>query len=163
MYALIHSPASSSFSFHGCISDSDTEIVLVARCVRLFVTLWTVAHQAPLSMGILQARILEWVAIPFSRGSSQPRDRTLSPSLKADSLLSEPPGNTLTCLPLKRALVLYCSAAAKLLQSCSILYNPIDVSPPGSTVLGILQARTLEWVAIPFSVGLYLAHLNNPE
>ena len=34
------------------------------------------AHQAPLTMGILQARILEWVAIPFSRGSSQPRDRT---------------------------------------------------------------------------------------
>ena len=32
-------------------------------CARLFVTLWTVAHQAPLSMGILQARILEWVAV----------------------------------------------------------------------------------------------------
>ena len=39
-------------------------------------TPWTVAHQAPLSMGILQARILEWVAMPSSRGSSQPRDRT---------------------------------------------------------------------------------------
>jgi len=38
--------------------------------VRLFVTPWTVAHQAPLSMGILQARILEWVAMPSSRGSS---------------------------------------------------------------------------------------------
>ena len=42
--------------------------------VQLFVTLWSVAHQAPLSMGILQARILEWVAMPSSRGSSQPRD-----------------------------------------------------------------------------------------
>ena len=39
--------------------------------------------------GILQARILEWVAIPFSRGSSQPRGK---PTLQADSLLSEPPG-----------------------------------------------------------------------
>ena len=38
--------------------------------VQLFATPWTVGHQAPLSMGILQARILEWVAIPFSRGSS---------------------------------------------------------------------------------------------
>ena len=38
-----------------------------------FATPWTVAHQAPLSMGILQARILEWVAMPSSRGSSQPR------------------------------------------------------------------------------------------
>ena len=37
-------------------------------CVQLFTTLWTVAHQAPLSMGILQARILEWVAMPSSRG-----------------------------------------------------------------------------------------------
>ena len=36
----------------------------------------TVAHQAPLSMGILQARILEWVPMPYSRGSSQPRDQT---------------------------------------------------------------------------------------
>ena len=35
-----------------------------------------VACQAPLSMGILQARILKWVAMPFSRGSSQPRDQT---------------------------------------------------------------------------------------
>ena len=39
-------------------------------------TLWTVAHQAPLSMGILQARILEWVSMPSSRGSSQPTDQT---------------------------------------------------------------------------------------
>ena len=45
-------------------------------CVRLFATPWTVAHQALLSMGILQARTLEWVAMPFSRGSSQPRDQT---------------------------------------------------------------------------------------
>ena len=44
--------------------------------VRLFVTLWTVAHQAPLSMGSSQARTLEWVAISSSRGSSQPRDGT---------------------------------------------------------------------------------------
>ena len=44
--------------------------------VLLFVTLWTVACQAPLSMGILWSRILEQVAISFSRGSSQPRDRT---------------------------------------------------------------------------------------
>ena len=44
--------------------------------VQLFVTPWTVALQAPLSMGILQARILEWVSMPFSTVSSQPRDQT---------------------------------------------------------------------------------------
>ena len=43
------------------------------------------------------------------------------------------------------------AAAATSLQSCPTLCDPIDGSPPGSTVPGILQARTLEWVAISFS------------
>ena len=43
------------------------------------------------------------------------------------------------------------ATAAKLLQSCPTLCDPIDGSPPGSPVPGILQARTLEWVAISFS------------
>ena len=43
------------------------------------------------------------------------------------------------------------AAAAKLLQSCPTLCDPTDGSPPGSPVPGILQARTLEWVAISFS------------
>ena len=43
------------------------------------------------------------------------------------------------------------AAAAKSLQSCPTLCSPIDGSPPGSAVPGILQARTLEWVAISFS------------
>ena len=43
------------------------------------------------------------------------------------------------------------TAAAKSLQSCPTLCDPIDVSPPGSPAPGILQARTLEWVAISFS------------
>ena len=46
------------------------------------------------------------------------------------------------------------AAAAKLLQSCPTLCDPRDGSPPGSPVLGILQARTLEWVAISFSNAL---------
>ena len=60
--------------------------------VQLFLTPQTAAHQAPSSPEILQARILEWVAMPFSRGSSQPRDRPMSPALQSDSLLSESPG-----------------------------------------------------------------------
>ena len=43
------------------------------------------------------------------------------------------------------------AAAAKLLQSCRTLCDPIDGSPVGSSVPGILQARTLEWVAISLS------------
>ena len=45
----------------------------------------------------------------------------------------------------------YAAAAAKSLQSCPTLCDPMDGSPPGSPVPGILQARTLEWVAISFS------------
>ena len=58
-------------------------------------------------------------------------------------------------LPLKRQGRPYCrsaaAAAAKSLQSCPTLCSPIDSSPPGFPVPGILQARTLQWVAISFS------------
>ena len=46
---------------------------------------------------------------------------------------------------------------AKSLQSCLILCNPMDCSPPGSSVHGILQAKILEWVAMPFSSLLHVA------
>ena len=45
-------------------------------CVQLFVIPWTVALQAPPSTGIFQTRILKWVAMPSSKGSSQPTDQT---------------------------------------------------------------------------------------
>ena len=54
------------------------------------------------------------------------------------------------CPPLSSAIAA-AAAAAKSLQSCLILCNPIDGSPPGSPVPGILQERTLEWAAISFS------------
>ena len=79
--------------------------------------------------GILQARILEWVAMTSSRGSSQPRDST-------------------RIYPHCRQTVYHLSQS---LQSCPTLCDAIDGSPPGSPVPGILQARTLEWVAISFS------------
>ena len=79
-------------------------------------------------------RILEWVAYPFSRGSPWPRNWTGSPALQVDSLPAE-----------------LSAAAAKSLQSCPTLCDPIDGSPPGSPAPGILQARILEWVAISSS------------
>ena len=54
-----------------------------------------------------------------------------------------------SCPPLKDTPA--AAAAAKLLQLCLTLCDPIDGSPPGFSVPGILQARTLEWVAISFS------------
>ena len=52
--------------------------------------------------------------------------------------------------------------AAKSLQSCPTLCNPINDSPPGSPVPGILQARTLQWVAISFSNTLFLSMVCKP-
>ena len=51
----------------------------------------------------------------------------------------------------KNQVFITATATAKSLQSCPPLCDPIDGSPPGSVVPGILQARTLEWVAISFS------------
>ena len=51
----------------------------------------------------------------------------------------------------KYSLSAAAAAAAKSLQSCPTLWDPIDGSPPGSPIPGILRARTLEWVAISFS------------
>ena len=55
------------------------------------------------------------------------------------------------CIGIKESNRQQHAAAAKLLQSCPTLCDPIDGSPPGSPVPGILQAKTLEWVAISFS------------
>ena len=54
----------------------------------------TATHQAPLSMGSSQARILEWIAIPFSRGSSRRRAQTHVSCLAGRSFTTEPPGKS---------------------------------------------------------------------
>ena len=79
--------------------------------------------------GIPQARILEWIAMPSFQGFSLPKEGTLL--------------SYVSCIA--------AAAAAKSLQSCPTLCDPIDGSSPGSPVPGIPQARTLEWVAISFS------------
>ena len=56
-------------------------------------TPWTVANQTPVSMGILRARILEWVAMPFSGNLPNPGINPRSPALLVESLLIEPRGN----------------------------------------------------------------------
>ena len=75
--------------------------------------------------GIYQARILEWVVISSSKGSSSPGIEPVSPVLQADSLPAE---------PLEKPLV-DAAAAAKSLQSCPTLCNPTDGSPPGPPIL----------------------------
>ena len=86
-----------------------------------------------------------WCELPFPSPEDVPNPgiEPGSPALQVDSLPSEPPGK-----PFNRVAA---AAAAKSLQSRPTLCDPIDRSPPGSAVPGILQARTLEWAAISFS------------
>ena len=76
---------------HSCFLQQDSMCLVTQLCPALCDPMDR-SPQAPLSMGTLQARILEWVAMPSSRGSSQPRIKPRSPALQADSLPSESPG-----------------------------------------------------------------------
>ena len=91
---------------------------------------------------ILQARILEWVAIPFSRESSWPRNWSCVFCIA---------GRFFTILATREAHGVH----AKLLQLCVTLCDRMDWSPPGSSVHGILQAKTLEQLAISSSSGSF--------
>ena len=97
--------------------------------------------------GILQAKILEWVAFPFSRGSSQPTDPTQVSSIAGRPV--EPKWKPIKATFGKNIFCMH----TKSLQSCQTLCDPVDCSLLGLSVHGILQARTLEWVAVPFSRG----------
>ena len=110
--------------------------------------------------GILQARTLEWVAISFSNAWKW---KVKVKSLSHVWLLATPRTADYQAPPSMRfsrqeywsgvplPSLEYAAATAKSLQSCPTLCDPIHGSPPGSPVPGILQARTLEWVAISFS------------
>ena len=98
--------------------------------------------QAPLSIGF--SRQEYWSGLPFCSPGDLPDPgiEPRSPALQADALPSELPGKPHTICML---------TATKSLQSCPTLCNPIEGSPPGSSIPGILQARTLEWVAILYT------------
>ena len=128
-------------------------------CVRLLATPWTAAYEAPPSMGFSRQKYWSGVPLPspsllvkdppFHGGSipgwgteiSYAEEKQSSHVTTRETCALQPRA----CTPQQRP------AAAKSLQSCPTLCNPIDGSPPASPVPGILQARTLEWVAISFS------------
>ena len=75
-----------------CVYVCSIHVCMLSR-VQLFSTPWTVVRTAPMSMGILQARMLEWVVISSSRGSSWPRDGScISCALAGGFFTVEPPG-----------------------------------------------------------------------
>ena len=127
--------------------------------------------------GILQGRTLEWEAILFSKGSSQPRDQTQI-FYTADRFFATPNRHLQTapwlhsCLSPTVSITSHHSATTSGIvlpscfrnpthpsihssgaKSCPTLCDPIDRGLPGSSVHGILQARTLESVAVSYSKG----------
>ena len=99
--------------------------------------------------GILQVRILEQVAVSFSRGSSRPRDQTHISCIGRQVLYH------LSHLNWKEIQERgdICMHACSITQSCPTLCNTMDCSLLGSSIHGIFQARILEWIAISFSRG----------
>ena len=120
-----------------------------AQLLQLCPTLWDPMDCSPPGSsvhGISQARILEWVAISSSRGSSQPRDGTWVSCVAGGFFTTEPPRSPLFLYKERKE--------SEVTQSCLTLWDPMEYcSLPGSSVRGILQTRILEWVAIPFSRG----------
>ena len=99
--------------------------------------------------GIFQARILEWVAISSSRRSSPPTCWTRISSISCIVGRFFTPHTTWKLLD--NLLISLICVHAKSLQLCPTLCDPMDCSPQGSSVHGIVQARILEWVAISSS------------
>ena len=90
--------------------------------------------------GILQARIMEWVAFSFSKGSSQPRDQTQVFRIAVEFFTSQTTREAQLGVD---ALYVKSESGS---QSSQTLCDLMDCSLPGSSVHGILQARILEWV-----------------
>jgi len=106
--------------------------------------------------GILQARILEWDAIPCSRGSSRPRDWAWV-SFAAGrffTIWATREAHNVTFILkhwiLKQKQIPWC-VKALVARSCPTPHDPGDCRPPGFSIHGIPQAKIWEWVAISFS------------
>ena len=114
--------------------------------VHLFATPWTVARQAPLSMGF--SREEYWSGLPCPPPGDLP-----DPGIEPKSLMSPPlAGGFLTTSATWEAQREN-KVKVLVVQLCPTLWDPMDCSPPGSSVHGLLQARTLEWFAMPSSRG----------
>ena len=102
--------------------------------VRLFSALWTIAHQAPVH--------------GFSR-----QEQLIFPEQGSNPCLSCLLHWQVGPLPLVSLRSPFISVKVLVCQSCLTLCSPMDCGPPVSSAHGILQARTLDWVAMPFSRG----------
>ena len=133
----------------------------VLSCIWLSVTLWTVAHQASLSMGFFRRE--HWSGLPFPSPIHESEKWKWNRSVVSDSVWlprrqptrfpcpwDSPGKNTgvgchflFQCMKVK--------SQSEVAQSCPTISDPMDCSPSGFSIHGIFQARVLEWGAITFS------------
>ena len=106
-----------------------------------------IAHQTPLSMGLSQQKY--WSELPFPLPGDLPNPGTEPTSLKSSALVGGFFFFFNHSCHLGSPLGILCSVT----KLCPTLCDPMDYNPPGSFVLGVLQARILEWVAISSSRG----------
>ena len=136
-------------------------VVQLQSCVQLFATAWTVAHQAPLSSTVSQSflRLMSVESVmssisssvaTFSSFLSLSQHRDLSQWVSSSHQVAKVLELHLQHQCFQWVLCILC---AKLCQLCPTLCDPMDYSPLGSSVHGILQARILEWVAMSSSRG----------
>ena len=114
--------------------------------VRLFATPWTVAHQAPLSMGFSRQEYCS--GLPFPSPGYLPDQGILTPPALAGEFFT-----TSATQEAQYYIYNYCAVLCLVAQSCLSLCNPMDLALQAPLSLGILQARILEWVAVPSSRG----------
>ena len=113
-------------------------------CIWLCATLWTVSYQAPLSMGFSRQEYWTGLPCPPPGDLFDPGIGPVSPAAPALA------GGFFTTSTTWKAHK-YHESERKVAQLCPTLCDPMDSSPPGSSIHGILQARILECVAISFS------------
>ena len=112
------------------------------------VTLWTVALQAPLSMGFSRQEYWSGLPFPSSGDLPDPGIGPESPALQVDFFTPEHQGSP------RIYVSLYACLRAKSLQSCSTFCDTMDhIACQATLSMGILQTRILEWVAVPSSRG----------
>ena len=122
--------------------------------VRLFVTPWTVAHQAPVSMGFPRQEYRSGLPCPPLGDLLNPGIESISPvapALAGGFFTTEPPGNLLRKMKVKESEIPQFSSVQFSRSVMSNSVRPHRRQPTRLPVPGILQARTLEWVAISFS------------
>ena len=134
---------------------------ILCMCMQIHTCMWSEVAQSCSTLcdpmdcsllgssvrGIFQARVLEWIAISFSRGSSRPRNRTRVSCIAGRCFTVWTTREDYIYIYINGILLLLLLSHFSRVRLC----DPIDGRPPGCPVPGILQARTLEWVAISFS------------